>query len=216
MPACVRACVRVYVQARVCVRVWKHVCVCVTVCLFLCFAIFTDYFISNFIFHCYFTVNLIFFFLFRLFPSGVATADFPSPVVPIFCILLRHFNLGHVLFRHIHKPPFWPFSFPLSWQLHPQHPSPNTSIIFPPYMTILPPQSCLSCFLSKPSYLCCPSDVLIPDFVHSCHITPINKIVTPSTMPPSSPPPVFLSVPPSPTRTTLLVSLPPCTPSLSL
>ena len=24
-------------------------------------------------------------------------------------------------------------------------------------------------FLSKPSHLCCPSDVLIPDFVHSCH-----------------------------------------------
>ena len=41
-------------------------------------------------------------------------------------------------------------------------------IIFPQYMAI-PPQSRLSCFLSKPSHLCCPSDVLIPDFVHSCH-----------------------------------------------
>ena len=27
----------------------------------------------------------------------------------------------------------------------------------------------LSCFLSKPSNLCSPSDVLIPDLVHSCH-----------------------------------------------
>ena len=86
----------------------------------------------------------------------------------IFCILLRHFNLSHVLFHHIHKPPFWPSPFPLSWQLHPQHLSPHIPIIFPPYMTI-PPQSCLSCFLSKPSHLCCPSDVLIPDLVHSCH-----------------------------------------------
>ena len=80
--------------------------------------------------------------------------DFPSPVVPIFCILLRHFNLSHVLFHHIHKPPLWPSPFPLSWQLHPQHLSPNIRITFPPYVTI-PPQSRLSCFLSKPSHLCC-------------------------------------------------------------
>ena len=66
-----------------------------------------------------------FFFFFRLFPSGVTTADFPSPVVSINCIFLRLFNLSHVLFHHIHKPPFWPSPFPLSWQLHPQHPSPN-------------------------------------------------------------------------------------------
>ena len=110
-----------------------------------------------------FQSDSFFFFFFRLFPSGVATADFPSPVVPIFCILLRHFNLSLVLFHHIHKPPSWPSPFPLSWQLHPQHPSPNIPIIFPPYMSI-PPQSRLSCFLSKPSHLCCPSDVLIPDF----------------------------------------------------
>ena len=36
------------------------------------------------------------------------------------------------------------------------------------------------------------------------------KIATSSTLPPPSPPPVFSSVPLSPTRTTLLVSLPPC------
>ena len=72
------------------------------------------------------------FFFFRLFPSGVVTAYFPSPVVPINCIFLRHFNVSHVLFHHIHKPHFWPSPFPLSWQLHPQHPSPNIPIIFPP------------------------------------------------------------------------------------
>ena len=76
--------------------------------------------------------NIIFFFFFRLFPLGVARADFPSPVVSINCIFLRHFNLRHVLFHHIHKPPFWPSPFPLSWQLHPQHPSPNIPITFPP------------------------------------------------------------------------------------
>ena len=42
------------------------------------------------------------------------------------------------------------------------------------------------------------------------------KIVTSLPLPPPSPPPVFSSVPPSPTRTPLLVSLPHCTPSLSL
>ena len=55
-----------------------------------------------------------FFFFFRIFPSVVATANFPSPGVPIFCFLLRHITLFH----HIHKPPFWPSTFPLSSQLH--------------------------------------------------------------------------------------------------
>ena len=54
--------------------------------------------------------------------------------------------------HHIHKPPFWPSPFPISWQLHPQHPSPNIPIILPPY-TSIPPQSCLSCFLSTQSHL---------------------------------------------------------------
>ena len=67
---------------------------------------------------------------FGFFPSGVPTADFPSPVISINCIFLRHFNLSHVLFHHIHKPPFWPSPFPLSecnywhetseeWEQHP-------------------------------------------------------------------------------------------------
>ena len=88
------------------------------------------------------------FLLFRLFPSGVATVDLPSPFGPMFCILLRHFSHYHVLSHLIHKPPFRPSLFPLSWQLHPQHPSPNIPIIFPLYM-YKPPQSCLSCVLSK-------------------------------------------------------------------
>ena len=51
-------------------------------------------------------VACISFFFFRIFPSGVTTADFLYPVVPVFCILLRHFNLSHVLFHHIRKLPF--------------------------------------------------------------------------------------------------------------
>ena len=79
--------------------------------------------------HSYYIPNPQMYF-FRLFPSGVVTADFPSPVVSIFCIC--HFKVSHVLSHRIHKPPFRTFPFPLSWQLHPQHPSPNIPIIFPP------------------------------------------------------------------------------------
>ena len=89
------------------------------------------------------------YFFFRILRSRVTSADFPCPFDPIFCILLRHFSRSHVLFHHIHKPPFWPSLFPLSWQFHPQHPSPNIPVIFPPYMSITP-QSCFSCFLFKP------------------------------------------------------------------
>ena len=60
-----------------------------------------------------------------------------------------------------------PSPFRLSWQFNPQDPSRNMSLIFPLYM-YKPPQSCLSCFLSKPFHLWWPSDVLIPDLVHSC------------------------------------------------
>ena len=116
-------------------------------------------------------VNIIkfIFFFFQLFPSGVATADFPSPC-SCFYLLYPPPSLQPqpCPLSPVHEPPFWPSPFPLSWQLHPQHHSPNIPIIFPPCMSI-PPQSCLSCFLSKPSHQCCPSDVLIPDLVHSCH-----------------------------------------------
>ena len=81
--------------------------------------------------------------LFRLLPSRVAPPDFPSPFGPIFCILRS----------------------PLSWQFHPQHPSP---IVFPPYMS-KPSQCCLSCVRSKQSHLRCPTNVFNPDLVHSCH-----------------------------------------------
>ena len=39
--------------------------------------------------------------------------------------------------------------------VHPHHHSPKIAIIFLPYMSI-PPPSCLACFLSKPSQMCCP------------------------------------------------------------
>ena len=73
--------------------------------------------------------------------GNLLLSDFPSPFGPNFCILLHHFNHCHFLFHHIHEPPFRPSPFPLSWQLHPQHPSPNIPIIFPPCVSI-PPQSC--------------------------------------------------------------------------
>ena len=60
-------------------------------------------------------------FLFRLLTSRVVTADFPSPFVPIFCILLHHFSHCNVLSHRIHKPPLRSSPFPLSWQFHPQH-----------------------------------------------------------------------------------------------
>ena len=106
---------------------------------------------------------LQFFFFFRLFPSGVATAYFPSTVGPIFCILLRHFNrfnLSHALFHHVHKPPFWPSSFPLSWQLHPQHPIAFTYFLIgyfrlgptPIYLFVYcTPTPCLSIVYSTPT-----------------------------------------------------------------
>ena len=103
----------------------------------------------------------IFLDLLSAFPIKGRHCGFPSQVVPIFCILLRHFNLSHVLLHHIHKT-VWPF--PLSWQLRPQHPSPDMPVICPPYTSIvtsIPPWSRLSCFLVP--HLRCPSDVLIPD-----------------------------------------------------
>ena len=53
-------------------------------------------------------------FFFRIIPSMVAAADFPSPFEPIFCIFLCHFYHGNVLPHGIHKPPFRPslFLFP--------------------------------------------------------------------------------------------------------
>ena len=65
-------------------------------------------------------------FFFRLLLSGVAIADFPSPFVPIFCIIpVRHFNQCHVLAHCIDIPHFRLFPVPLSWRFHTLHPSPN-------------------------------------------------------------------------------------------
>ena len=106
-----------------------------------------------------------FFFFFRLFPSGVATADFPSPVVSIFCIFLSHFNLSYVLFHHILLFGLPHFLFPGNSILSILLPIyPSRFLCRCPYHLSL-----ASWFLSKPSHLCCPSDILIPDLVHSCH-----------------------------------------------
>ena len=63
------------------------------------------------------------FFFVWLLPSRIAMSDFTSPCAAITCILPRHFNHCHVISHCIHKPHCMPFPFPLSWQLHPQHPS---------------------------------------------------------------------------------------------
>ena len=121
------------------------------------------------------------FLLFRLFPSGVATADFPSPVVSINCILLHHFNLSHVLFHHIHKPPFGlpRFLFPGNSILSIRPP------IYPSYfLHRCPNQLSLASRVFSPNP-CCPSDVLIPDLT-SPFLSLLMKIVTSSTLRPPS------------------------------
>ena len=109
-------------------------------------------------------------------PTRGRHSGFSNFFVSIISILLRHFNLSHVLSHRIHKPLFRTSPFPLSWQLHPQHPSLNIPIVFPPYMS-KPPQSCFSCFLSKPSHLRCSSNLFIPDLVHSCHSKSSNQLI---------------------------------------
>ena len=104
------------------------------------------------------------FFFFRLFPSGVATADFPSPVVSIFCILLHHFNLDISFTTSINLlfvvSSFLATPSSASFSQYTHHPS----SVGVHTISVLP-----LVFLSKPSHLCCPSDILIPDLVRSCH-----------------------------------------------
>ena len=128
-------------------------------------------------------------FVFRLLPSRVATAEFPSPFGPIFCILLRHFSHWHIIsHRTINLLLGLPRSlFPcrsiLSILL------PICPSLFPPYRRYMskPHQSCLSCFLSNLSHPCCPGDVLIHSW--SCpFLSLLKNIVTSSTLPPPSPP----------------------------
>ncbi|KAI5103698.1 unconventional myosin-IXb isoform X3, partial [Silurus meridionalis] len=47
----------------------------------------------------------VYIFSFRLLPSGVSTADHPSPYPPVLYICLFHTNYLHVFLHHIHKPP---------------------------------------------------------------------------------------------------------------
>ena len=143
--------------------------------------------------------------------SGIATADFPSPVIPIFCILRRQFNLSHVVFHHIHKPFGLPrFLFPDNSILGIHLPIHSSSFI----RTCPHHLSLASCVFSPSRPTC---DVrLMYSFLKLSILALLMKIVTYSTLPHPYPPPVVSSMPPSPTRTTLLVWLPPCTPSLSI
>ena len=77
------------------------------------------------------------FFFFRLLRQGSPYSAFSISInfVPIFCIILRHFNLSHVLSYCIPIPSFRPSPFPLSWHFRPQQPYPNIPIFFPPYMS---------------------------------------------------------------------------------
>ena len=94
-------------------------------------------------------------------------------------------------------------------------------------LSILPPIYPSSFLRRCPYHLSLASRVFSPNFptcavplmysflILSILVTP-NEIATSSTLPPPSPPLVFSSVPLSTIRTTFLVSLPHCTPFLSL
>ena len=98
---------------------------------------------------------------------------------------------------HLGLPRFF-----VSWQFHPQHPSPNIPIIFLPQGP------------TSPNHLNRNRPTCAVPLIWSILVVP-TKIVTSSTMHSQSTPPVFSMVLPSLTRTTLLLPLPPCTPSLS-
>ena len=78
-----------------------------------------------------FVITKPYFLLLSASPSKVATANYPSPFGPIFCILLRHFNHRLALSHRIHKPPFTYSRFHLSWQFRLQHLSLNILVIIP-------------------------------------------------------------------------------------
>ena len=68
-------------------------------------------------------------FSFRLFSSGVATANHLPPSNPI-CILFSNINQLHVLV-YAHKAPLWSSSIPPAWLSQAHHPSTNTFTILP-------------------------------------------------------------------------------------
>ena len=98
----------------------------------------------------YIYIYIIFFFW--LLPLGIATANFPSPLifVPLILHHFSHCHQCHALSPRIHIPTLRPSPFSLSWQLHTQHPSPNIPIIFRPYK---PPQS----YIAGLTVTCTPS-----------------------------------------------------------
>ena len=104
----------------------------------------------------------------------------------------------------IEEPHFRPTPFPLSWQFHPQHSSPNRPIIFPSCMS-KPLQFGLSCVLSKLSHGQPVPSLWCTHFWSGPFFSLLTWIIKSSTLPSSSPD--FSSVPPSPTCTTAIVSL---------
>ena len=131
-------------------------------------------------------------FFFRLFPSGVATAE------QIFHLQLVLTSVSSSVISTSAMPSFTTsinllfghtrFLFPGNSIISIIHPIGPIPIIFPPYMSI-PPQSCLSCFLSKPSHLCSP--LMYSFLILSIIVTPNENRVTSSNLPPPSPPPYF-------------------------
>ena len=107
------------------------------------------------------------FFIFRLLPFGVATADSPSPFCSILRVFLRHFHCCHVLSHRIHKPPFRssPFLFPGSSIV---------SVLLPIYpaasfLSTCPNHLGLASRTSSPNGPTCAVPLMYSFLVHSCH-----------------------------------------------
>ena len=118
-------------------------------------------------------------------PSRVASADFPSPFVRNFCILLRHVSHCHVLSHRIRKSNLRHSPSPLSWQFHPLHPSPicpptflRTCVSFLQYIHAMPTVNsvgqvlvpscnagCTFCWTSTRSFLQCRLYILLDKYL---------------------------------------------------
>ncbi len=73
-----------------------------------------------------------------------------------------------VSIHNIHKPSLWSTSLPPARQIHVQHHPPHIPLATPPDMS-KPSQPSLPCFVPKPTYVCCSSDLIISDFIHPRH-----------------------------------------------
>ena len=82
-----------------------------------------------------------------------------------------HTNHLHVLPPNINKPFLWPSSFPLAWQLHNHHPSPDILLI-PPLHMLKPSQPRLSYMSPNPPTCVVP---LIYSFLILLILVPPNE-----------------------------------------